>query len=106
MQTLKSSKDFSKVFHTGRRWSGRYVRVCVVTEDEGIPSQVAFVAPKKLGCAVLRNRCKRLLRAAFHMVDAPSKGHKIILFATRHTPAAHPQEIAQSLETMYTQLGI
>ena len=53
--------------------------VCSV-EHEGDPGRVAFVAAKRLGCAVVRNRSKRVLREAARACGLPRPGYELILF--------------------------
>ncbi len=106
MQTIKSRREFGQVFSHGVRYGKRLVRITVMKDEEGDPGKVAFVAPKKLGNAVLRNRCKRVLREAARQVGLPRDGSRVLLFATRFTAAAHPAEVASELEALLSRAGI
>jgi len=99
VQTIKSRKDFGAVFSSGRRASDRLVRVTALqnTRSDG---KLAFVAAKRLGNAVYRNRCKRVLREAARQADLPREDSAIILFATRATHDAHPDEVARSIRRL------
>jgi len=61
---LKRREDFQRVYHLGRSYAGRYF-VLYVLEDDSLGGKVGFAAGKKLGCAVVRNRVKRLLRESY-----------------------------------------
>lgn len=98
MKTIKSKREFEKVFTGGRRYGHRLVRITVLTSDEGDAGKVAFVAAKRLGNAVYRNRCKRVLREAARKVGLPMQGVLIILFATKGTHDSSPQVVAGALE--------
>ena len=66
---------------------------------------VAFVAPKRLGNAVYRNRCKRVLREAAHEAQLPKEGMNIILLATQDTHAAKTHDVAVCLEKLLRKVG-
>jgi ribonuclease P protein component len=60
----------------------------LVLEDEkqrGKPGRVAFVAGKKLGNAVWRNRAKRRMRAAFQGIDVNLDGRDVVFVASKST---------------------
>ena len=66
MDTIKSSDQISEIFNLGVRFSSGEIRIIVKqTDDQRDPSgRVAFIAGKKLGNAVVRNRSKRVMREA------------------------------------------
>lgn len=98
MRTIKSSLEFGRVFKGGKRLNSPLVRITTCGCDEGTQGKVAFVAAKRLGNAVYRNRCKRVLReAAFH-TGLPLQDKDIILFATPATHDAKPDEVGLALE--------
>jgi len=69
-----SSKEIERTMKSGRRYRGRSLLVFVAPVTEVLKiadpislrkgkGKVAFISPKRLGGAVLRNRCRRVLRA-------------------------------------------
>ena len=105
METIKSKQEFESVFSGGKRANDRLVRITVLEIDEGDPGKVAFVAPKRLGNAVYRNRCKRVLREAARQCGMPRDKKKVILFATRNTHDAHPVQVAEVLSSLMQRFG-
>lgn len=105
METIKSRREFETVFSGGKRANHRLVRITVLAEDEGGRGKVAFVAAKRLGNAVCRNRCKRVLREAARQCELPREGFKIILFATPQTRDSNPDEVAKALSTLLARFG-
>jgi ribonuclease P protein component len=107
MKTLKSRKHFSRVFTCGRRTRTALVRVqSLRSNNEGDPTEVAFVAAKRLGNAVYRNKCKRLLREAARKCSLPATGYGILLFATPQTHDAHVDYVARDLAHALVKAGI
>jgi ribonuclease P protein component len=99
METIKSKREFERVFQGGRRYSHPLVRVTVLRGGEHT-GRVAFVAPKRLGNAVFRNRCKRVLREAARSCGLPSAEADVILFATRATHDSSPDEVSRALRKL------
>jgi ribonuclease P protein component len=52
--------EFQRAYRTGRRFVGRFVVVFVVPTEGEV--RVGITASKKIGSAVVRNRCKRRIR--------------------------------------------
>lgn len=100
METIKSKRDFEKVFSRGKRLNDPLLRIRLAKLDEGDSARVAFVAPKRLGNAVFRNRCKRVLREAARVCGLPLEGYNVILFATKETHDSSPADVARSLNRL------
>lgn len=106
MRTISSRADFEHVFTEGRRYNHPLMRMVIEsTNSEGDPGRVAFAAPKRLGNAVWRNRSKRVLRETARACGLPRAGHDIILFATRGTGKAHPDELVPALTSLLKRAG-
>ncbi|MDY2788560.1 MAG: ribonuclease P protein component [Atopobium sp.] len=101
METIKSKQEFERVFANGKRASHSLVRITFVKEDQSAPTKIAFVAAKRLGNAVFRNRCKRVLREAARRSDIPRDGLSVIFFATHKTATASPRELDEALTCLY-----
>ena len=107
METIKSHRDFERVFTCGRRYNHPLVRMTVCdAHHEGDPGRVAFVAAKRLGCAVVRNRSKRVLRATAASCAFPVAGKDVILFATPKTRTASPHEMCAALRSLSKRAGL
>lgn len=107
MRTIKSRLDFEHVFTQGKRYNHPLVRMVICgSSNEGDPGRVAFVAAKRLGCAVIRNRSKRVLRVAAQSCGLPVAAHDIILFATPKTRISSPEDMAAALHSLCVRAGI
>lgn len=96
MQLLKRRKEFNKAFKEGVRLKCRYVTISLLNRSAP-PSRFAFVAAKRLGNAVYRNRCKRVLREAVRHISFSGQPFDAIFFATSKTIEAHPHEIREEI---------
>ena len=63
---LRGKREFNTVHSKGRSLANREM-VIYFLEDENLRGKVGFAAGKKLGCAVIRNRVKRILREAYRL---------------------------------------
>ena len=107
MRTIKSRLDFERVFHQGKSFKHPLMRmIACESVNEGDPGRVAFVAAKRLGCAVVRNRSKRVLRECARAVGVPVAGKDIILFATRGTATASADSLIQALQGLCRRAGV
>lgn len=107
MRTIKSRQDFEHVFSRGRRFNHPLIRMTICDSvDEGDSGRVAFVAAKRLGCAVVRNRSKRVLREAARHCGFPVAGRDIILFATPKTRTSSPEEMQSALRSLMRRSGV
>jgi ribonuclease P protein component len=100
VETIKSKRDFEAVFTGGKRYSHPLVRATVLSMSTRPYGRVAFVAAKRLGNAVFRNRCKRVLREAARISGLPANETDVILFATRSTHDAHPIEVSAAIDAL------
>ena len=62
---LRDSRDFQRVYKTGRRYEGSFLTAFVKPNDCGFHRLGITASKKALGNAVERNRAKRLLRETF-----------------------------------------
>lgn len=107
METIKSHRDFERVYTCGRRYNHPLMRMTVCdVRNEGDPGRVAFVAAKRLGCAVVRNRSKRVLRATVQGGQFPVAGKDVIFFATPKTRSASPAEMHAALRSLCKRAGL
>ena len=75
---LKGKQVFTRLFKNGKRFRHSNLAFIYLLSEE--PS-VGFVASKRVGGAVQRNRTKRLLREAYRMNKELFAGCRVILYA-------------------------
>ncbi len=99
MQTLtkqervRGSERIGRLFSHGARGAARSV-LALALPGETTGTRVAFIAGKKLGNAVLRNRLRRRLRAAYRLQkDAFPAGFDFALMAKRELLEAQWRDV-------------
>lgn len=99
--TIRSSADVSRLFSQGKRFSTPFATVLVLKRseqhDHDLHGRVAFIAGKKLGNAVVRNRSKRVMREVARENGLPVEGYDILLMATPATRGADHDVLSSSL---------
>jgi ribonuclease P protein component len=88
---LRKQRDFTRVYKKGKVKGSSYV--VVLYKKNGLKyTRTAFVASKKVGNSVQRNRSRRLMREAYRSFeDRVSNGYDII-FVARATINGHKKD--------------
>ncbi|WP_165248545.1 ribonuclease P protein component [Adlercreutzia sp. ZJ141] len=85
METITSKQEISDLFSSGKRFHTPYLTFIVLpTKRHDLNGRVAFIAGKKLGNAVWRNRAKRRMREACYLAGGPWKGFDVVFLAKRN----------------------
>lgn len=108
MRTLTAHSEIDRLFAGGRRVSNPALLVlgAPTSGEPGSTGRVMFVAGKRLGGAVLRNRCKRVMREAVRRSAGPYAGWDIAVIARPATPQASPDVLDEALERALNVLGV
>jgi len=108
VERLRAGRDFDEAYKEGRTWvlPGAVMHV---RATEGPVVRVGFVAGRRLGSAVERNRAKRLLREAFRRVVGrfhPSSGADLIFVARRRLLEMEWGEVVETVAGLLTRAGM
>lgn len=60
-QKLRNSKQFRRVYDHGKRFHAPYFSIFFLSNEEAV-QRIGITVTRKIGSAVVRNRCKRRLR--------------------------------------------
>ena len=90
---------------TGRRASGPRVILYVAPGEPG--SRPAFVAGRRIGGAVVRNRARRVLRAAWrNLAPLVPEDEHVVVVARGATPGAGAEELEAEMRGLLQDLGV
>lgn len=109
MTTIKSSTQIDEIFNKGTHFNSRNLSLITYTGDisqRDPMGRVAFIAGKRVGNAVARNRSKRVLRAVAQEVGLPQAGYDIVLIANKHTGSARHSDVVGSLAYLLRKAGL
>ena len=82
--SLKSNRDFTRVYKKGKFSAGRYVVLYVLQNSLNI-NRIGITASKKTGKSVKRNRIKRLIRENYRLSEDRVKVGYDLVFVVRNT---------------------
>ena len=80
--TLKSNCDFRRLYGKGKVFQGPALVSYVMKNRAGI-CRVGITTSKKIGCAVERNRARRVIRVAYSNLESKIRGNYDIVFVAR-----------------------
>jgi ribonuclease P protein component len=108
VETIKSSREIERMFAQGKRAANPLLIVLATktTTDRGPEGRVAFIAGKKMGNAVHRNRSKRVMRVAARAAGAPWAGHDVAMIARPATATASSSDLEAALLSALRRLGV
>ncbi len=71
------------------------------------PSRAAWVAGRRVGGAVARNRARRLLREAWWLLASRVRdGHDLVLVARQPLEGAKSLDVVREIEALLTEAGV
>lgn len=102
LETIKSSTEISRIFATGKRLNGQAITLLVQAHESTHDprGRVAFVAGKKSGNAVWRNKAKRRMREIARNLGGPWDGFDVVFVAKRATTEQMYSKVREQAEKL------
>ena len=94
---LRNKDDFSRIYKRGKSVGERYI--VIFYRRNGLDyKRIAFLASKKVGNSVCRNRARRLMRENYRLIsDDIKEGYDIIFIARNTINGRKSQEVGKSM---------
>lgn len=97
-ESLRKQIDFQKVYKNGKSLGNRYL-VFLWKKNNKEKIRVAFVASKKVGKSVERNRAKRLMKEAYRKLEIEiPKDFDLIFVARKEILKVKMDEVLKYME--------
>ena len=95
--TIRNQRDFSRIYKQGKSRGGRFT--VILYKRNGLKiSRSAFVASKKVGNSVERNRSRRLMRESYYSVrEYIMEGYDIVFVARNTIKEAGQSEVQRAM---------
>ena len=104
--TLKQNTEFHRAYGRGKVKAAPSI-VTYVVKNRGQGIRMGITAAKKLGSAVERNRCRRIIRAAFSSIYPQCSGNYDIVFVARFkTKKLKSSDLEPVMRNHLTELGV
>ena len=103
---LRRKEDFSSIYKKGKSVGDKFV--VVFTKKNNLSyNRTAFLASKKVGNAVARNRARRLMKESYRSVnDQLATGYDIIFIARKTITNSKFADVKKSIEAATKRAGI
>jgi ribonuclease P protein component len=105
---LQKRPEFLAVSATGHKWVSDTVIVQYKPDNNLNEFRYGITATKRVGNAVIRNRCKRRLRSVMELIkkDDNLNNADIVLIARHSTPSCDWDKLIGDLRWCLTRLGL
>ncbi|MCI5697723.1 MAG: ribonuclease P protein component [Clostridiales bacterium] len=103
---LRNKKDFSGIYTKGKSVGDRYI-VLFYKKNNLDYSRKAFLASKKVGNSVSRNRARRLMKESVRLLeyDLP-KGYDYVFIARNTILGKSYQDVSRSVKSALKRSGV
>ena len=103
---LRKNSDFDAVYKKGKSIGDRYV-VLFYKKNKFQYNRTCFLASKKVGNSVARNRAKRLMKESYRlMADSLQTGYDFIIIARATITTKKRMDVEKSLGSAFKRAGV
>ena len=102
---LRKTEDFNRVYNRGKKVHSKYVVVFCLKNDMKT-DRISYIASKKVGNSVRRNRARRLMRESMRLIPREQSGHDFVLVAKNSINDRKCADVKKSIESALKKLRI
>ncbi len=104
--SIKENRDFRRIYGRGKSLVSPLV-VIYLKKNRLKTCRVGITTSKKIGNAVMRNRSRRIIRAALREVLPKIEGsYDMIVVARSRTPFVKSTDVKKKIEMLFQKSGI
>lgn len=106
INSLNRNRDFKRIYSKGKYASSKLL-VTYVLKNRLKTIRVGITTSKKVGNAVQRNRCRRIIRAAYFPIQKQlPQGFDIVFVARNETPNVKSYDISRDMLYQFRKIGL
>lgn len=103
---LRRKKDFTSIYNRGKSSASKYV-VIFYRKNNLEYNRIAFLASKKVGKSVKRNKARRLMKEIYRIhKDRIKTGYDIIFIARKNMEQANFVELENTTERLLKRIKL
>ncbi len=103
---LRRKEDFDRIYKKGKSTGDRYVVIFCLKNNLGF-NRISYLASKKVGNSVKRNRARRLMRESIRTTDLKLlQGYDIIIIARNTINDRKCADVKKSIEAAAKRLKL
>lgn len=103
---LRKQKDFSTIYKRGKSLGGKHVVLFYRKNGLGY-NRLGFLASKKVGNSVVRNRARRLMKESFRKAEPNlQSGYDLIMIARNGIQLVKCDDVYRSLSSLFKRAGL
>ena len=103
--SIKENSDFKRLYYRGKSVVKKRL-VLYYRKNRYSFTRLGITVSPKIGCAVTRNRVRRLLKENYRLSEGISQGYDLVLVARTSSAKASFQEIGRDLEGALKESGL
>lgn len=104
---LCKNREYQIVYRHGKSFVNRHVVLYVLKRSPKQQARIGFVTGKKVGCAVERNRCRRLMKEVYRLHQHElANGVDLVLIGRSQLKYAGYAQAERSIMHLFRQAGI
>lgn len=103
--SIKENSDFKRLYYRGKSVVRKRL-VVYYRKNRFQHSRLGITVSAKIGCAVVRNRVRRLLKENYRNLQGLSDGFDIVIVARGSSKSATFYELGKDLRSALSECGI
>ncbi len=104
---IKQNSDFRRAYGRGKSFSEPALVTYVLNNNHAGVCRIGITTGKKIGNAVVRNRCRRVIAAAFRDLENEISGSYDIVFVARYkTGVSKSTKVREIMRKQLTSAGV
>lgn len=105
-EVLRGKKIFSQIYKKGKSFPEKSI-ILIILKNQQTYNRRAFLASKKVGGSVERNRARRLLRESYRQIEEDLKpGYDMVFVARRGILSMKCADVKTDMEAALRKAGM